>query len=412
MANSVTDQPNISRLESLPDELLLGILSTLPFESFYCISQSSRRLRNLCEDRVFQVFQDRKRNLVRSEMNRYDWQVQLRREHQPHPAGFCHDITSKIARELPDPCYLAPLLRKKLLCEECQEFWSRCQSSYNGRRLLAKKRCRGCMKYHGAMLFPKHPDTGALGPVCLAHLGYVRLCPHKFLRWRDMVRIHARCLENPQWTFSRRCQACEESTSTFSSSACVTHDTRRATLLYERRLPGLLDARNGSAIGGDYLDTVREFCRAAEYQYICPHLRLDNLDLVQQLIRAIPGFWSIHTQPVPEGTETDTDEARPAFKGHVFQCGSCNCRMQLSLVREGGPSPDIPDSVYLTFSAWQRVVVTKFPRAKFLTKLDPASYGYVDVRSPLSRCISWCDTPDCTTSRLRRREAKVLEAAW
>ncbi|KAK8135473.1 hypothetical protein PG984_003413 [Apiospora sp. TS-2023a] len=415
MVDLVPYTPRMSQLESLPDELILKIISALGFAGFYCISQCSRRLKNICEDRIFETFNDNKDILAQAKMDRQEWQVQLRSQHQMHAMRTLFQ-TSQLAIRERTIWRLSRLLRKDLFCDECFEFRYQLQFLLNSRRLLDRRSCVVCVKYHGTMLFPTHPDTGKLGRVCLAHSGFVRLCPHQTFGWRAIARGHASWrAERPRRAVGRRhihCDACD-STSKTASGTGVYYDKDGAMLLmYERRLPDVLDIRKGSVIGSSYLNTVREFCKVAEYQYICPHIQLDNPHLVERLFRAIPGFWSYHTGP----TRPQTDEDECDLSGYVFKCGSCNCFVQLSLVRESCPNPDDPEKLSLVLQSWQRVVVAdtpvETPGESFLTKLDPASYGHVNIRSPSSRCITWCDTPDCATSRLGRREAKILEAAW
>ncbi|KAK8047829.1 hypothetical protein PG996_015893 [Apiospora saccharicola] len=260
----------------------------------------------------------------------------------------------------------------------------------------------------------EHPLHNVFGTKGLAHSGSVRLCPHQTFTWRAIPRGYASWLaERPRPAAGRThvpCDACD-STSKTASGAGVYYDrkeTNAVKLVYERRLPDVPDIRKGSVIGGSYLNTVREFCKAGEYQYICPHIQLGNPHLIERLIRAIPGFWSTHTGPKRLQIREDAFD----LSAYVFLYGSCNCFVQLSLVRESCPNPDGPKIVSLAMQSLQRVLVADTPGERFLTKLDPASYGHVNIRGPSSRCISWCDNSDCATSRLGRREAKILEAAW
>ncbi|KAK8017416.1 hypothetical protein PG993_013742 [Apiospora rasikravindrae] len=413
MASFGRTMSRISRLEGLPDELILDIIRRLSFDSFYCVSQCSRRLRAICKDRSCRRFREIQKELGQDKVNTHEWQVRMQSKHQKDTMRFSPKMLT-VALRVPTLWRLLPLLRKDVFCGECLEFRQQPQFVRNARWLLKKEHyCSGCGDYHGAVLFPPDPLTWAPGEYCLAHSGSVRLCPHQQRTWAEIGRVQPALLwESGLMTPNRQffhCTECDEVASN-SCGAAIYYDLDAAHLQYGRLLPDSPDLRQGKSLGEEYLSAVQTFGKTAEYQYICPHLRLDDPHLLFRLARAIPDFWSRHSSGGPNLFHTDPNLSEAS--GYVFQCRSCRCLMELDLVREKSTNPGKLGKVRLALRTRQRMILADSPGAEYLLKLDPASYGVVDVRGPRSRCISWCESSGCATNRLGRREARVLEAAW
>ncbi|KAK7965916.1 uncharacterized protein PG986_000193 [Apiospora aurea] len=411
MASPDDYTPRMSRIEGLPDELILGILSRLSFASFYCVAQSSRRLRAICRDRTYRLFRIAREALRQNTVSGHGWHAILQSNHQKDTLRFS-PVMLAVALRLPTLWRLLPLIRKDLFCGECLEFRRQPQFVQNAKWLLTKVNyCMGCKEYHGAMLFPRDPVTWAPRDRCLAHTGSVRLCPHQKRDWAEIVRGHSEWLQEPTPMHNRpffRCTECEVPSN--SAGAAIFYDMGGSYFSYARLLPDSPDLRKGHILGEDYLSAVRTFCMTAEYQYICPHLRLDNPYLLFRLSRAISGLWTRRTSGEPQQVQTNRELRE--VSGYLFQCRSCHCVINLRRVRVESTGPGKLGKFRLALKTWQRVPVADTPGARHLAKLDPLSYGDVDVWGPRSRCISWCESADCGTNRLGRREAKVLEAAW
>ncbi|KAK8066919.1 hypothetical protein PG997_013666 [Apiospora hydei] len=197
MSSPVPYTPRMSRIEGLPDELILNILSRLSFDSFYCVAQCSRRLRAICRDRTYRWFRLARDALRQNAVSGHEWQALLQSKHLKDTMRFS-PVMLAVALKLPTLWRLLPLIRKYLFCGECLEFRQQPQFVQNAKWLLTKNNyCMGCKEYHGAMLFPRDSVTWAPRDRCLAHIGSVRLCPHQQRDWAEIVRGKSEWLQGP-----------------------------------------------------------------------------------------------------------------------------------------------------------------------------------------------------------------------
>ncbi|KAK8110336.1 uncharacterized protein PG998_006793 [Apiospora kogelbergensis] len=373
--------PAQSRLEHLPDELLFEICDLLRFDSFHCLSQCSRRLRDFCEDGFFKQ---------RQELRVEFWK--MLNPLQPFVSPPLHELSS--------------LLQRDQFCEECLTLRFYNQGARVS-KLEEKHYCFTCQSFHGIVLFNKCP-VFAKSASCLGWTGQVRLCPHFTLDWYELVSTYfTRWAPPGKYKYPYfPCPTCEDDKTSYGTGLHYTYDGSKVILQHSRTLPRL--SRHHLEMGNElYFDRVREFCNNAEYQYLCPHLRLDNPEVVRALTRALSRYCGLVT------FKTYNKLNRRLYS--VFNCGSCDCQIAVGLNRDIRPSSTCltPKCPVLVVRQIVRIPYSQTPTREFLTKLDPATYGDdAFIRSPVSEGVSWCKTPDCATTRLGRREAMLLQDCW
>ncbi|KAK8002453.1 hypothetical protein PG989_002172 [Apiospora arundinis] len=288
-------------------------------------------------------------------------------------------------------------------------------------------KCGWCKIYHGTALFSKELVPGTSNHACVAWTGAVRQGPHIELGWKSMLNWRRRFEESRDRVRGGEpflsCVECQYDSTSYESY--IYHNRSKMVFKYYRLLPDAPTLLTGDhAVIEDYQEMVREFCKTAEYKYLCPHWSLDNPYMVAVLMRLVPMYWEYLADP---SRDSNPRWARGFhnLSARVLTCKYCSCDVQLGLGRERTPGGRAHGNVRIVLKAKQRInigftmiqrelitVGSYKPSKDFLAHLDPASYDGAIIRGPTSEGFSWCKSADCATNRLGGRQTRILQDAW
>ncbi|KAK3936576.1 hypothetical protein QBC46DRAFT_394732 [Diplogelasinospora grovesii] len=153
-----------SPLCSLPDDILLRVMSQADDVSLFCLRRTSRIFLRLFGDRRFRRVHDE---------SYFTW---------PWPARARWTRERVAAHVKP---HLRPLLQRDLYCETCRNFGPEAK-----RRLRTELiYCSGCDTKHPAGLFSYDQRHGPPNTrICIGREGHVRICDHLVLTCADVER--------------------------------------------------------------------------------------------------------------------------------------------------------------------------------------------------------------------------------